>query len=117
MSAPLLLLSTHEVIFSNGTFLRDEQVLRFDFLLCLGASVPRGSLGYVNCALEILDDADKQKIRIDHLVTSTGSAGTQAGLVAGMRAAKSSVPILGIGTRAPKQKQEDKVTSLLSIGF
>ena len=49
---------------------------------------------------------------IDHLVTATGSAGTQAGLVAGLKAMNAGIPLLGIGVRAPKDKQEENVFTL-----
>ena len=45
-----------------------------------GASNTVGALGYVNCAIELLEQATEQGLTIDHLVTATGSAGTQAGL-------------------------------------
>ncbi len=51
-------------------------------------------------------------LRIDHLVHATGSAGTQAGLVAGLVALNSGIPVLGIGVRAPKAKQEANVLAL-----
>ena len=41
-----------------------------------------------------------------------GSAGTQAGLVVGMEGARTQIPVLGIGVRAPRQPQEDKVFML-----
>ena len=43
---------------------------------------------------------------------STGSAGTQAGLVTGLAATRSGVPLLGIGVRAPRPKQEENVFKL-----
>ncbi|MEY3155024.1 MAG: hypothetical protein RL109_1442, partial [Pseudomonadota bacterium] len=51
-------------------------------------------------------------LQIDYLVHATGSAGTQAGLVAGLYAANSDIRLLGIGTRAPKEKQEQMVFDL-----
>jgi L-cysteate sulfo-lyase len=77
-----------------------------------GGSNPTGALGYVSCALELLQQANNMQLRIDHVVHATGSAGTQAGLVAGFQAMNSAVPVLGIGTRAPREAQEDKVYAL-----
>jgi L-cysteate sulfo-lyase len=53
-------------------------------------------------------------LKIDHFVTATGSAGTQAGLVVGLEATNSLIPLLGIGVRAPKDKQEENVYKLAS---
>ena len=77
-----------------------------------GGSNPTGALGYVNCALELLAQANDRGLVIDHLVTATGSSCTQAGLVAGFKALNAGIPVLGIGTRAPKEKQEQMVYDL-----
>ena len=49
---------------------------------------------------------------MDHIVHATGSAGTQAGLIAGLKAMNAGIPLLGIGVRAPKAKQEENVYNL-----
>lgn len=77
-----------------------------------GGSNPIGALGYVNCAVELLNQASEQGLRIDHVVHATGSAGTQAGLVIGLDGMSSGVPVLGIGVNAPKDAQEEKVYGL-----
>ena len=77
-----------------------------------GGSNAIGALGYVNCAIETLTQANDMGLRIDHFVTATGSAGTQAGLVVGLEATNSLIPLLGIGVRAPKEKQEENVFNL-----
>ena len=77
-----------------------------------GGSNPIGALGYVNCARELTEQASEIGLKIDALVHATGSAGTQAGLVAGLAAIQSSIHLLGIGVRAPKDKQEQMVFDL-----
>ncbi|NOG71316.1 D-cysteine desulfhydrase [Roseicella sp. DB1501] len=77
-----------------------------------GGSNPIGALGYVNAAQELVTQASDMGLRIDHVVHATGSAGTQAGLVAGLVALNSGIPVLGIGVRAPKAKQEANVLAL-----
>ncbi len=77
-----------------------------------GASDKIGALGYVNCALELLTQANDQGLVIDHLVTATGSAGTQGGLIVGLQATSSNIPLLGIGVNAPQDVQEQKVFDL-----
>ena len=74
-----------------------------------GGSNPLGALGYVNCALELINQANVLGLAIDYVVHATGSAGTQAGLVTGLKAMNARVPVLGIGVRAPRQKQEENV--------
>jgi len=82
------------------------------YLVPGGASNTIGALGYVNCAIELMDQAKEQGLTIDHIVTATGSAGTQAGLVVGLKALHSDIPVLGIGVNAPKDAQEEKVYTL-----
>ncbi|MCY4033396.1 MAG: D-cysteine desulfhydrase [Hyphomicrobiales bacterium] len=77
-----------------------------------GGSNPTGALGYVNCALELVSQANERNLHIDHIVHATGSSGTQAGLVCGMQAINGGIPVLGIGTRAPREKQEQMVFDL-----
>jgi len=79
-----------------------------------GGSNPIGALGYVNCALELLTQAREMDLTIDLLAHATGSSGTQAGLVAGLVALDSSVPLLGIGVRAAREPQEKMVFDLAS---
>ena len=77
-----------------------------------GGSNPLGAIGYVNAALELVNQATERGLRIDHLVHATGSAGTQAGLVVGLQALNSPMRLLGIGVRAPREKQEAMVHDL-----
>ena len=77
-----------------------------------GASNPVGALGYVGCGIEMLDQFKQQKLSIDHVVSATGSAGTHAGLVVGLRGSGSKLPILGIGVNAPQDVQEERVYKL-----
>jgi L-cysteate sulfo-lyase len=77
-----------------------------------GGSNALGALGYVQAALELVNQSAETGLRIDHLVHATGSAGTQAGLVAGLQAMHSSIRLLGIGVRAPREKQESMVYDL-----
>ncbi len=82
------------------------------YLIPGGGSNPLGALGYVVCAQELLIQANDQSLVIDRVVHATGSAGTQAGLVAGFEGMNSGIRVLGIGVRAPKQKQEENVYKL-----
>lgn len=77
-----------------------------------GGSNRIGALGYVDSALEFLSQAKEQGVEIDHVVHATGSAGTQAGLITGLRASGTDIPLLGIGVNAPQDIQEEKVFKL-----
>ena len=77
-----------------------------------GGSNRVGALGYVSCAQELVAQADEMGLAIDRLVTATGSAGTHAGLVVGLAGCNANIPVLGIGVRNPKDRQEAAVHAL-----
>ena len=77
-----------------------------------GASNKIGALGYVNCAIELLGQIEEQGLDIGHILTATGSAGTQGGLIVGLKAMESTIPLLGIGVSISQQDQEEKVFKL-----
>lgn len=77
-----------------------------------GGSNRVGALGYVSCAQELMQQADEMGLRIDQVVTATGSAGTHAGLVVGLQGMNADVPVLGIGVRLPRPQQEANVHRL-----
>lgn len=77
-----------------------------------GGSNPLGALGYVACAQELLAQADEMGLVFDALVTASGSGGTHAGIVAGLTAASSGIPVTGISVRAEKAPQEAKILDL-----
>jgi L-cysteate sulfo-lyase len=77
-----------------------------------GGSNPLGALGYVNAALEITYQMNEMGLKATHLVLATGSAGTHAGLIAGLKILNSPLKVIGFGVRAPKEKQEQMVFDL-----
>src|ERR1700754_4244361 len=77
-----------------------------------GGSNAIGALGYAECAMELVSQANELGLIIDRIVTATGSAGTHAGLVAGLAMMGADIPVLGIGVRAPKETQEANVYKL-----
>jgi L-cysteate sulfo-lyase len=79
-----------------------------------GGSNPIGALGYVNCGLELLQQANDAGLRVDCVVLGTGSTGTQSGLVCGLEGANAGIDVLGICVRRPKAPQEEAVQKLAS---
>ena len=101
----------------NAEMEQFAQQLRDDgkkpYIIPGGGSNEIGALGYVNAALELIHQANERSLRIDHLLHATGSTGTQAGLVVGMEAMNSAIPVYGVSVRANKQTQEDNVYALV----
>ncbi|CAG0928073.1 MAG: L-cysteate sulfo-lyase [Rhodocyclaceae bacterium] len=75
------------------------------YCIPVGGSCGLGNLGYVACANEILLQSDEMNVRFDAVVVTTGSGGTQGGLVAGMKLADG-VPVIGIAVEGTRTEQE-----------
>ena len=58
------------------------------YVVGMGGSSPLGAVGYARCALEIIEQESALGFRFDRIIIPNGSAGTQAGLVAGMTLAR-----------------------------
>ena len=67
------------------------------YAIPVGGSVPLGSLGYVNCALEIAGQAEELGVEFDAMVSATGSGGTYAGLTLGAKLFLPGTRSIGIG--------------------
>ena len=78
-----------------------------------GGSNAIGATGYVACAQEILDQTFELGLNIDTLVCASGSAGTQAGLVAGFYGCNMNIPVVGINVSRAKEEQEEIVYGLV----
>ena len=78
---------------------------RKPYLIPGGGSNEIGALGYVSCAYEMLAQFDAQGLDVGWIVLASGSAGTHAGLLAGLHAAGSDIPVMGISVRQPRKRQ------------
>jgi len=89
------------------------------YLIPIGGSDEIGSLGYVRCAKEIVKQLSEQNTQIDQIdqidqiILATGSAGTQAGLLAGLIDENIDIPVLGINVSREEKEQTELVDSLL----
>ncbi len=77
-----------------------------------GGSNETGALGYVSCAFELLDQIQQQQLNVGWIVLASGSAGTHAGMLAGLHAAGSEIPVMGVSVRHPAAKQIEVVHKL-----
>jgi len=67
------------------------------YFIPVGGSVPMGSLGYVNCAREIANQAADMGVKFTSIVSPTGSGGTYAGLTYGAKLYLPGVRSVGVG--------------------
>jgi D-cysteine desulfhydrase len=66
------------------------------YLIPLGASMPQGAAGYVAAVEELANQLVAQKIILDRIVFASGSAGTHAGIVVGVKALGLTIRVEGI---------------------
>ena len=90
--------------------LREEG--RKGYLIPVGGSNPLGAVGYVACADEILDQSFDRGLVLNHIVTPSGSAGTHAGLLVGLRGRHADIHLTGVNVSRPREPQEAKVHDL-----
>ena len=70
-----------------------------------GASNGIGSLGYMNAARELIEQWDTMGVRPSHLFTASGSCGTQAGLLMGLRYfGNTSTQVVGVSVTGPAER-------------
>ena len=77
-----------------------------------GGSDSIGALGYVRTFHEILDFSYRSGVHFSHIIHSTSSAGTQAGLVLGQCIDTYDTCILGIGASLKSSVQSERVREL-----
>lgn len=86
---------------------------RRPFFVPLGASTGVGALGYVACAQELLRQCGNAGVDPTHVVLATGSAGTQAGLLQGLRLCGSKAAVIGVSVSEPSSVKCGKVRQVL----
>ncbi len=77
-----------------------------------GGSNEIGATGYVACAEEILAQSFDKGISFDYIVTTSGSAGTHAGLLTGFFGNNSNIPVIGINISRKRDVQTELVYNL-----
>ena len=77
------------------------------YFVPVGGSNRTGALGYVRCAEELLGQARQADLMIDSVVHATGSGGTQAGLVTGLRGLGCAAEVRGVSVGKPRDEMEN----------
>ena len=77
-----------------------------------GGSDSIGALGYVRAFHEILDFSYRSGVHFSHIIHSTSSAGTQAGLVLGQCISTYDTCIIGVGASLKADAQSERIRDL-----
>ena len=95
---------------------REVETLRAEgrrpYLVPVGGSSPIGALGYVAGAQEIAEQARAAGLTFDAVILASGSAGTQAGLICGLRRLMPGARVVGVSVSRAQEAQAAKVRDL-----
>lgn len=94
--------------------LADELKLqgRNPYIVPLGGSNAVGALGYIRAIKEVLDQTDALGLGFDVIIHASGSAGTQAGLLAGIKAFDLPITVIGISVSRSQERLTREVLEL-----
>jgi L-cysteate sulfo-lyase len=85
------------------------------YIVPMGASDGIGSLGYMACAREMLVQWENMAIKPSHVFVGTGSCGTQAGLLAGLRYfGNTTTEVIGISVSQIEERKVKDVKNIIS---
>lgn len=97
--------------------IRIEEELKVEgkrpYLIPTGGSTSVGALGYLNCISEIALQSKKLEVIFDYFVHSTGSGGTQAGMLIGKELYYPELEILGISGGEPKEELRNIIKRII----
>ncbi len=110
-------LSLEDVADLVGPIIDEEKAAgRKPYLAPIGGSVvegsmkkPFGAMGYANALIELVEQMRSRDLRLDTVVHASGSAGTQAGLVAAAKAVAPNLRIVGISVASDRDTLRGKV--------
>lgn len=85
---------------------------RKPYIIPMGGSSAIGCLGYIACAKEILEQEEDLGIDFTHIITPTGSCGTQTGLLMGLRGSHVKTPVIGISVNNEYDKHVKRISHL-----
>ncbi len=86
---------------------------RHPYLIPVGGSTKLGCFSYVLAVRELLDQLRAQNVQPDAIVVTTGSCGTHAGILAGLKLLDAPVPLHGITVSRAVPECRERITRLV----
>ncbi|MGB8648376.1 MAG: D-cysteine desulfhydrase family protein [Anaerolineae bacterium] len=86
---------------------------RKPYAIPVGGSVPLGCVAYLLAAGELLDQLKAANVKADYVFVTNGSAGTQAGILAGMKYYGATIPVYGISVSRASAPCAERVSKLV----
>ena len=92
-----------------------ENAGKYPYNIPAGASNGIGSLGYVNAAHELIEQWQSMGIQPSHVFTASGSCGTQAGLLMGLRYfGNSTTQVVGVSVSGKAEPMRQRVRKVIN---
>ncbi|MBI4671628.1 MAG: D-cysteine desulfhydrase family protein [Chloroflexi bacterium] len=86
---------------------------RKPYLIPVGGSTKLGCLAYMLAFQELQEQLRAQKIQPDAMVITTGSCGTHAGILAGVKFFHADIPVHGVTVSRPVEECRARITRLV----
>ena len=86
---------------------------RKPYLIPVGGSTALGCASYVLAVGELLGPLSAQRVKPDYVFITTGSCGTHAGILAGMKFYNAAIPVYGITVSRTKSECEQRIPALV----
>ena len=83
------------------------------YIIPTGGSTRVGALGYLNCISEIDQQSKELGIGFDYFIHSTGSGGTQSGVLIGKELYYPELEVLGINVGEPKERLKGIIKEII----
>jgi D-cysteine desulfhydrase family pyridoxal phosphate-dependent enzyme len=96
--------NTADTLESAAAELRENG--RKPYVIPTGGSTARGALGYVQALFELLAQIRERDMHVDAIVVPVGSAGTVAGLLAGLVLAETKIPVVAAAVMGSAKDRE-----------
>jgi D-cysteine desulfhydrase family pyridoxal phosphate-dependent enzyme len=103
--------NTPDTLKSAAAELREKG--RKPYVIPMGGSTAHGALGYVQALFELLAQVRERNMRVDAIVVPVGSAGTLAGLLAGLVLAKTEIPVVAAAVMGTAKDREALTRDLM----
>lgn len=86
---------------------------RKPYLIPVGGSTALGCVAYILAVAELLEQLKTLQIKPDSIFITTGSCGTHAGILAGMKYYRAAIPVYGISVSRPKNECLQRIPALV----
>jgi D-cysteine desulfhydrase family pyridoxal phosphate-dependent enzyme len=118
LGAQMLYANTEDKIELDRILVRVTDELRAQgrtpYLIPVGGSTALGCASYVLAVGELLGQLNAQHIAPDYAFITTGSCGTHAGILAGMKFYNAAIPVYGITVSRVKSECEQRIPALVA---